>query len=57
MAGVEYSEGEESGADESSSPSCRRCLALMDRFFPDPKLDDRFGLVVQIIIHANEPPL
>jgi hypothetical protein len=29
----------------------------MDRFFPDPKLDDRFGLVVQIIIHANEPPL
>lgn len=31
------------------APSCRRCLALLDRLFPAPKLDDRFPLVVQII--------
>lgn len=49
MAGVEYHEADDRGADECSSPTCRRCLSLMDRLFPAPKLDDRFGLVVEVI--------
>jgi hypothetical protein len=31
------------------SPTCRGCLAIMDRLFPDPVLDDRFSLIVQVI--------
>lgn len=30
-------------------PTCRRCLALMDKLFPEPKLDNRFPLVVQLV--------
>lgn len=33
-------DGHEDGA--ASVPSCRRCLALMDRLFPAPALDERF---------------
>lgn len=40
-------DGEEGGA--SGAPSCRRCLALLDKLFPAPKLNDRFPLIVQII--------
>jgi hypothetical protein len=39
----------EPGVDEDSVPSCRRCLAVMDKHFPEPELDDRFALVVQVI--------
>ena len=49
MVGVEHIEAQEFSEDEASSPSCRRCLALMDALFPEPQLDDRFGLVVQVI--------
>jgi hypothetical protein len=36
-------------SDDVSSPTCRRCLSLMDKLFPEPKLDDRFPLVVQLV--------
>jgi hypothetical protein len=45
-------EGERDGEDEGEAryaPSCRRCLALLDKLFPAPKLNDRFPLIVQII--------
>jgi hypothetical protein len=41
--------GEEADAGAAFAPSCRRCLALMDKLFPEPKPDDRLELVVQII--------
>ncbi|MGH3164484.1 MAG: hypothetical protein ACRDN0_01150 [Trebonia sp.] len=44
MAGGDADEDEATAA-----PSCRRCLALMDRFFPAPELDDRFPLVVHLL--------
>lgn len=34
---------------EAHAPTCRRCLSLMDRFFPEPKLDERFPVVAQVI--------
>jgi hypothetical protein len=37
-------EGEASGA-----PSCRRCLSLLDKLFPAPRLNERFPLVVAVI--------
>ncbi len=40
-------DGDEDGA--ASVPSCRRCLALMDKLFPAPVLDERFPLVVQVV--------
>jgi hypothetical protein len=42
------SDDEEEG-NARYTPSCRRCLALLDRIFPAPKLDDRFPLIVQVI--------
>jgi hypothetical protein len=45
-------EGEHDGQDADEAryaPTCRRCLALLDKLFPAPKLDDRFPLIVQII--------
>lgn len=32
-----------------TSPTCRRCLAVMDKVFPDPELDSRFPLVVKLL--------
>jgi hypothetical protein len=43
-------DGEEGEA--ASVPSCRRCLALMDKLFPAPELDGRFPLVVQVVTDA-----
>ena len=40
-------DGEEGQA--SDAPSCRRCLALLDKFFPAPKLNERFPLIVRVI--------
>jgi hypothetical protein len=43
---------DEDSADDGgdvSSPTCRRCLALIDKLFPEPKLDNRFPLVVQLV--------
>ncbi|MGD0702994.1 MAG: hypothetical protein ABSA02_24305 [Trebonia sp.] len=45
-------EGERAGQEEGEAryaPSCRSCLALLDRLFPAPKLNDGFPLIVQII--------
>jgi hypothetical protein len=42
-------DGDDEDGEARYAPSCRRCLALLDRLFPSPKLDDRFPLVVQII--------
>lgn len=44
MAGGDADEDEAAAA-----PSCRRCLALMDRLFPAPELDGRFPLVVRLV--------
>ena len=35
--------------EDVTSPTCRRCLALMDKLFPEPGLDNRFPLVVQLV--------
>jgi hypothetical protein len=46
-------EGDRDGDGEGEAryaPSCRRCLALLDALFPAPKLDDRFPLIVRIIV-------
>ncbi len=48
MAGDEVRDADEPG-DEAFAPTCRRCLAIMDKLFPEPVLDDRFALIVQII--------
>lgn len=48
MAGGEDGNAEDFG-EEASAPSCRRCLAIMDKLFPEPVLDDRFALIVQVI--------
>lgn len=34
------------------SPSCRRCLTVMDKLFPAPKPDDRLALVAQLVADA-----
>jgi hypothetical protein len=49
MAGVSWRDDHDQDEEEASVPSCRRCLALMDKLFPEPELDDRFDLVVQVI--------
>ena len=35
--------------DQAFAPTCKRCLALMDKLFPAPKPDDRLGLVTRIV--------
>jgi hypothetical protein len=30
------------------APTCRRCLSLIDRFFPEPRVDGRLALVAQL---------
>ena len=35
--------------DQAFAPTCKRCLALMDKLFPVPKPDDRLGLVTRIV--------
>lgn len=49
MAGVRWWDDESLGEEDASAPSCRRCLALMDKLFPEPELDDRFDLAVQAL--------
>lgn len=41
--------GDGADADDAFAPSCRRCLAAMDKLFPEPVLDDRFALIVQVV--------
>lgn len=42
--------GEDSEDDDAVfAPTCRRCLALMDKLFPAPALDPRLPLVVQVL--------
>jgi hypothetical protein len=48
MAGAGWQD-DDLGGEEACAPSCRRCLALMDKLFPAPELDDRFDRVVQAI--------
>jgi hypothetical protein len=48
MAGDEGGDADAPG-DEAFAPTCRRCLAIMDKLLPEPSLDDRFALIVQII--------
>jgi hypothetical protein len=48
MAGISLWDDELDGED-AAAPSCRRCLALMDKLFPAPELDDRFDLAAQAI--------
>jgi hypothetical protein len=46
---VLMAEGDADEDDATAAPSCRRCLALMDKLFPPPELDDKFPLVVQLV--------
>jgi hypothetical protein len=32
------------------APTCKRCLALMDKLFPAPRPDDRLALVTQVVM-------
>jgi hypothetical protein len=48
MAGDEGGSAGEPG-EGGFAPSCRRCLSLMDKLFPEPERDSRFGLIVQVI--------
>ncbi|MEU7928432.1 hypothetical protein [Micromonospora sp. NPDC049801] len=32
------------------APTCRRCLALMDRLFPPPAVDERVPVVAQLVV-------
>jgi hypothetical protein len=34
---------------QAFAPTCKRCLALMDKLFPSPRPDDRLALVTQIV--------
>jgi hypothetical protein len=36
-------------SDQAAAPTCRRCLAIMDKLFTEPVPDGRFPLIVQII--------
>jgi len=36
------------------APTCRRCLARLDRRFPEPTPDDRIGLLATLIAQAVE---
>lgn len=47
MAGISLWDG--FGEAGAAAPSCRSCLALMDKLFPAPELDDWFDLAVQAI--------
>jgi hypothetical protein len=49
MASGEGGPIDEFGEDEAFAPTCRRCLSLMDRLFPEPRRDDRFPLVAQMV--------
>jgi hypothetical protein len=49
---TDWDEDSASDSEDVTSPTCRRCLALMDKLFPEPKLDDRFPLVVQLVTDA-----
>lgn len=35
--------------EQAFAPTCKRCLALMDKLFPAPEPDDRLALVTQIV--------
>ena len=38
------------------TPTCRRCLAILDRWFPEPVPDDRIGLLAELAraaVHQN----
>ena len=48
-------EGESLGAfsdDVAFSPSCKRCLAVMDKLFPAPLPDERLPLVAQLVAES-----
>jgi hypothetical protein len=49
MASGEGGPVEELDDEEAFAPTCRRCLALMDRLFPEPRRDDRFPLVARLV--------
>jgi hypothetical protein len=37
------------GGHAAFAPTCRRCLAIMDKLFPEPGLNDGFPLIVQFV--------
>jgi hypothetical protein len=46
---TDWNEDPVGDGEDVTSPTCRRCLALMDKLFPEPQLDNRFPLVVQLV--------
>jgi hypothetical protein len=48
-AGMVGHDGESlTGYDVAFAPTCRRCMASMDRHFPKPQANDRLGLVAKV---------
>ncbi len=38
--------------DDERTPTCRRCLAILDRWFPEPVPDDRIGILANLATDA-----
>lgn len=38
----------DAGTDDDRTPTCQRCLAILDRWFPEPVPDDRIGLLAEL---------
>ena len=45
MAGFSSTGG---STDDDRTPTCRRCLAIVDRWFPEPVPDERIGLLAEL---------
>ena len=40
------------GTDDDRTPTCRRCLGILDRWFPEPVPDERIGLLATMAASA-----
>jgi hypothetical protein len=49
MAGIESTA---TGTDDDRIPTCRRCLAILDRWLPEPVPDERIGLLAVLAAGA-----
>ncbi len=49
MAGIASTDAD---TDDDRTPTCRRCLAILDRWFPEPVPDDRIGLLAELAADA-----
>ena len=45
----DWDEGSADDVEDVTGPTCRQCLAAIDKLFPEPERDARFPLVVQLV--------